>query len=49
MKRHCKLVGWILIAAGLLVLLSMVLPASFWWFLFGVLLICGGVALKKRY
>ncbi len=48
MKRHCKLIGCILIVSGLLVVLSMVLPTTFWWFLLGVILICAGIALLRR-
>ncbi len=48
MKRRGKLIGCILICSGLLIVLSLVLPTTFWWFIFGLILICGGIAVLKR-
>ncbi len=48
MKRHCKLIGGILVCCGLLVVLSMVLPSTFWWFLFGMVLIFAGFGLMRK-
>ncbi len=36
------------IAAGVFILLSLVLPATFWWFLLGVGLIVVGIHLRRR-
>jgi len=34
--------GGLMIAAGVLILMSLVLPEGFWWFLLGMGLICCG-------
>lgn len=36
------------IGAGVLILFSLVLPSSFWWFLLGVGLITLGICLRRR-
>lgn len=36
-------IGLLMIAAGIVVLLAMVLPSGFWWFLVGLALIVCGV------
>lgn len=38
-----SLFGCIAIGAGLLIILSMVLPTEFWWFLFAAALIALGI------
>ena len=48
MKRYCKTIGCALAAAGVLIILGMVLPSSFWWFLLGFALIVVGVTIIKR-
>ena len=40
--------GFALIVLGILILLAMVLPSGFWWFLFGMALICGGCWMCRR-
>ena len=40
--RHCML-GFVAISAGLIIILSLVLPSAFWWFLLAVLLIGFGI------
>ncbi len=48
MKRRNKTIGWIIAAAGVMVILSLVLPTSFWWFILGVFLICVGISITRR-
>ncbi len=48
MRRHSKTIGRILACAGVMVILSLVLPTSFWWFILGVFLICVGITIMKR-
>ena len=48
MRRYCKTIGGIIACAGVLVVLSLVLPTSFWWFVMGVFLICLGLSIRKR-
>ncbi|MCQ2438242.1 MAG: hypothetical protein MJ074_00580 [Oscillospiraceae bacterium] len=45
-QRTVQMVGRIAIAAGLLVLLSRILPAGFWWIMLGIALISVGLCLK---
>ena len=45
-QRSGQLWGRISIVAGLLVLLSRILPAGFWWIMLGVSLISVGLYLK---
>ena len=40
--RHCML-GFVAICAGLIIILSLVLPSAFWWFILAVLLIGFGI------
>ncbi|MBQ2895930.1 MAG: hypothetical protein IJE26_04395 [Oscillospiraceae bacterium] len=40
--------AWIAITAGLIVLLSMILPPGFWWFMLGVALIALGLCIRRR-
>jgi len=42
-----SLIGLAAVVLGLVILLSMVLPAGFWWFMLGVGLICGGIWLMR--
>lgn len=46
--RHGNLLGYVLIALGLIILLSMFLPAGFWWFVLGTGFLCAGLALVRR-
>lgn len=48
-KRHYgSLLGTICIASGTMIILSMVLPSGFWWFLLGVGLIGFGFYFNSR-
>lgn len=40
---HGNLIGFVFIAAGALIILGMILPKVFWWFLLGLVLIAIGV------
>ena len=44
----CALFGFALIVFGVLILFAMLLPAGFWWFIFGVALIAGGFCCANR-
>lgn len=52
MRRHrhnataCT-VGKLAVAAGVLILLWMILPAGFWWFVFAVALIVLGIKIAR--
>ena len=35
--------GCAAIAAGILIILALILPAEFWWFSIAIALICGGI------
>ncbi len=48
MRHRKKLPGIILATLGLMIILSMILPTAFWWFLFGTALIAVGICLIKR-
>ena len=36
------LLGFVAILAGVIIILSLVLPSAFWWFILAALLICFG-------
>ena len=46
-RRPRLLPGLICVCAGLLIILSMVLPVKFWWFLLGLALIGFGTYLMR--
>lgn len=48
MKRKNRTIGGIIACAGVIVVLSLVLPTSFWWFVLGIFLICVGVTIMRR-
>ena len=51
MRRGCRrgnALAYVLICIGGIILLSMVLPAGFWWFLLGVGFLGAGIALLRR-
>lgn len=41
-------VGFILIVIGVVIVLAMVLPPGFWWFIFGMALIAAGFCCANR-
>lgn len=47
-RRHSRTIGRLVACCGVMVILSLILPTSFWWFVLGVVLICIGVTLSKR-
>jgi len=50
MKKHGNptcFIAWTAITAGIIILLSRILPSGFWWFMLGVSLIAGGLCLKR--
>ncbi len=46
-RNRGSLIGCISIAAGLAVILSLLLPTGFWWFLFGTGLVAAGIWMNK--
>jgi uncharacterized membrane protein len=46
-KRSYNILGCITIVLGVVIILAMVLPAGFWWFLLGVGLIACGIWLCR--
>ena len=41
-------IGTIIIFLGIFVLLALILPTSFWWFVLGAVLIAVGIWLSRR-
>lgn len=39
--------GWLVILAGIVILLALILPAGFWWFVLGAALIIAGIWLLR--
>lgn len=48
MRKHTNRLGLLLLSAGVLVILALVLPSTFWWFALGLVLIAAGVCICKR-
>ena len=48
MKRHGKFIGSIIACSGVVVILSLILPTTFWWFILGIFLISVGITVMKR-
>ena len=46
-QKSTRIIGWAAITAGIVVLLSMILPAGFWWFMLGVALISAGICVNR--
>ena len=47
-KHYGSPIGYICIAAGLMIILSLVLPKGFWWFLLGASLVGFGFYYNSR-
>lgn len=47
-KCNGRTIGAIAIAAGVLIILAMVLPSGFWWFAAAIVLIIGGIHFLRR-
>lgn len=49
MKRRPRgnFLGWFAVLAGVIIVLALVLPAGFWWFLLALVLIVVGVWLLR--
>ncbi len=43
-----KLFGCLVVATGVIIVLTIVLPSSVWWFILGLALICGGFCLMRK-
>lgn len=41
------LIGKTAICVGIIIILALVLPSQFWWFVLGISLICIGIWLRK--
>ena len=46
-RRRGPAVGWLVILAGIVILLALILPAGFWWFALGAALIIAGIWLLR--
>ena len=46
-RRPGSVLGLVCILAGLVIILSMILPAGFWWFILGATLIAIGIWLLR--
>jgi uncharacterized membrane protein HdeD (DUF308 family) len=42
-KGHNNIWGFVAIIAGIIILLSLVLPTEFWWFILAIVLIAAGI------
>lgn len=42
-RGHRSIIGCIAISAGILIIMSIVLPGEFWWFVLAAALIGGGI------
>ena len=47
MRRYRRMPGVIIMSIGLMIVLSMILPTAFWWFLFGLGLIAAGICIMR--
>ena len=48
-RKHCgSIFGYICIVSGLMIILSLVLPSGFWWFLLGASLVGFGIYINGR-
>lgn len=47
-KCNGRTIGAVAIAAGVMIILAMVLPTDFWWFAAGAVLIIGGICFLRR-
>ncbi len=48
MKKRTNRLGLLLLIAGVLVILALVLPSTFWWFALGIILIAAGICICRR-
>lgn len=48
MRRRPSLLGFIIIGAGVFLILAVILPSEFWWFFIGVALILIGILICRR-
>lgn len=46
-RNRGKPIGWLCIAAGIIIILALILPSGFWWFALAAVLICGGIWLLR--
>ena len=47
MRRYCCYIGYVLIGIGITIILSLILPTTVWWILFGAAMVAVGVKLIK--
>ncbi len=47
MRRYRRMPGVIIMSIGLMIVLSMILPTAFWWFMFGLGLIAAGICIMR--
>lgn len=43
MRRRGNIFGYMILITGAVIMLSLVLPSTVWWFLFGAMLVCIGI------
>jgi hypothetical protein len=48
LRRGCRPAGCLFAVIGILIILWMVLPPDFWWFLLGAIFIAIGIAIIKK-
>lgn len=46
-RRRGPAVGWLVMLAGIVIILALILPAGFWWFALAIALIAGGIWLLR--
>lgn len=47
MRRPCKMLGFYVAGAGLLIVLAILLPSELWWLFLGLALILAGVLICR--
>ena len=47
-RGPCPWLGLMLVVVGALIILAMILPKNFWWFILGAAMICAGLYLMRR-
>ena len=47
-RKRGPSIGWLVILAGVLIILAMILPPGFWWFALAIALIAAGIWLLRN-
>lgn len=47
-KKHGNTLGFVAVAAGILILLALILPTWFWWLVCAFAFLAGGILLLRK-